>query len=366
MIWINFFKSSLCKALAIIERLTPRQTAILCFLLLCSSFFVPLWSIAIYAPQYPEGLYLSIWINKISGDVQSVNTLNHYVGMRKIDANSIPELVYMPMVLAGICGLVGIVAVIGKRWALGIWYAIFAGAGSLGLWDFYRWEYEYGHNISPDAPIKIPGMVYQPPFFGTKDMLNITATSLPDIGGWILLAVGIIGALPLLSYLLRKKISFPDSSRIKAGVFVLFALILSNSGCLSDDKPEPIILGADHCHSCKMTITDARFGGEVILKTGKIYKFDAIHCLLDFTNGNKEVEKIFINDFFPPGHFVKAEDAYFMVYPAVHGPMGATVLATSQSDKLIDLAKPGKADILRWPQILSTKDASEPQQKFGK
>lgn len=327
---------------------------------------MPLWSIAIYAPQYPEGLFLSIWINKISGDVQSINTLNHYVGMRKIDANSIPELVYMPTVLAGLCGLAGLAAVIGKRWALGIWYAIFATAGSLGLWDFYRWEYEYGHNISADAPIKIPGMAYQPPFLGAKEILNITAISLPDVGGWVLFAVGIIGVLPLLSYLLRSKFRFSNSSRTKTFILVLSALVLSNSGCLSDDKPEPIILGKDHCHSCKMTITDARFGGEVILKTGKIYKIDAIHCLLDFTKGHSDVEKIFIHDFFSPGQLVKAEDAYFMEYASIHGPMGSTILATAQPDKLIDLAKPGKAEILRWPGILNMKTTSEPQEKFGK
>ncbi|MGZ3745113.1 MAG: nitrous oxide reductase accessory protein NosL [Pseudobdellovibrionaceae bacterium] len=365
MIWINIFFARISKILSIFDRVPPRAVAIFCGLLLLGCFYFPLWNIELYAPQYPEGLSLSIWINKISGDVQSVNTLNHYVGMKKIDANSIPELAYMPAMLAGLVVLAGLAAIIGKRWAFNLWYVIFAAAGSLGLWDFYRWEYEYGHNISADAPIKIPGMVYQPPFLGSKTMLNILAYSLPDIGGWILLAVGVLGAVPILSWLF-KKIALPVPERAKLVTLFLVALILSNSSCLNDNKPEPIALGHDHCHACKMTITEARFGAEVISKTGKIYKFDSVPCLAGFIKENPEFEKIFVTDFFSPGQFVKAEDAFFLDYPAIRGPMGSSLLTTAQSDNFKGLTKSEKMNLLRWPQILSLKSTSEMSEKFGK
>src|SRR5262245_3959164 len=66
-------------------------------------YFVPLWSIRLRAPQYPEGLGMYIWMNKITGhdehDLQNINLLNHYVGMEKIMEESIPELQFMPYIL---------------------------------------------------------------------------------------------------------------------------------------------------------------------------------------------------------------------------------------------------------------------------
>ena len=56
--------------------------------------------------------------------------------------------------------------------------------------DFWRWEYQYGHDLDPDAAIRIPGMAYQPPLIGFKQLLNFGAYSIPDIGGWIFIIVG--------------------------------------------------------------------------------------------------------------------------------------------------------------------------------
>jgi copper chaperone NosL len=60
------------------------------------------------------------------------------------------------------------------------------------LVDFYLWGYDYGHNLDPTAPIVVPGMSYQPPLIGTKQLLNFTAFSGPDIGGWIFLVSGML------------------------------------------------------------------------------------------------------------------------------------------------------------------------------
>jgi copper chaperone NosL len=57
------------------------------------------------------------------------------------------------------------------------------GFAFFSLYDFWKWEYEFGHNLSPDAPIKMEDMVYQPPLIGSKDFLNIQASSWPEIAG---------------------------------------------------------------------------------------------------------------------------------------------------------------------------------------
>lgn len=57
--------------------------------------------------------------------------------------------------------------------------------------DFYNWGYEYGHDLDPHAIIKIPGESYQPPLFGTKQLLNFTAHSWPDAGA-VIVVISII------------------------------------------------------------------------------------------------------------------------------------------------------------------------------
>jgi copper chaperone NosL len=65
-----------------------------------------------------------------------------------------------------------------------------------GLVDFYLWEYDYGHDLNPKAAIKIPGMSYQPPLIGSKQLLNMRTSSWPHVGGW---AIGISAILGLLA-----------------------------------------------------------------------------------------------------------------------------------------------------------------------
>ena len=160
---------------------------------LIAGFFLPIWAISLEAPQYPEGLGMNIWINKITGDLNTINGLNHYIGMKKIEPDSIKELGYMPYLL-GFLAIAGIITgLLGKKKILTAWVVIFVALGVAGGVDFYKWEYDYGHNLNPEAAIKIPGMTYQPPLLGTEQLLNFTATSLPDTGGVFVIASGLIG-----------------------------------------------------------------------------------------------------------------------------------------------------------------------------
>lgn len=155
-------------------------------LVLVLIYLLPIWSISLEAPQYPEGIGLNIWVDTISGkhpnDLKNINGLNHYIGMQEIHPDSIAELKIMPylfgfMIVSGL-----IIAVWGNRkWALA-WVVTFMMLAIAGLIDFYIWEYDYGHNLNPDAAIKVPGMSYQPPLIGTKQLLNMKTTSLPHFG----------------------------------------------------------------------------------------------------------------------------------------------------------------------------------------
>lgn len=78
-----------------------------------------------------------------------------------------------------------------------IWIVLFIVTAAIGLYDFYMWEYDYGHNLNPHAAIKIPGMAYQPPLLGSKMLLNFNAISMPHIGSWILVTVVILSIVAL-------------------------------------------------------------------------------------------------------------------------------------------------------------------------
>ncbi len=154
-------------------------------------FIFPIWSIQLHAPQYPEGIGLNISIDKIEGklphDLQNLNGLNHYIGMKPIVPDSIPELKLMPYIFVFLIGYALLIAIFGNhKWVLS-WVIIFTILAIAGLVDFWLWEYDYGHNLNPDAPIKVPGMSYQPPLLGKKQLLNITAVSLPHIGFFLAL-----------------------------------------------------------------------------------------------------------------------------------------------------------------------------------
>jgi len=159
---------------------------------LVSAYFVPLWQILMWAPQYPEGLEMKIWINTLTGDVKIISALNHYIGMKTIEVDMFPEFGFMIYIVGAII-LIGLVAaLIGRRFMLISFFGVLMTAGVGALVDFYRWGYDYGHNLNPDAAIKIEGMSYQPPLIGTKVLLNFTAFSGPDIGGWIFIGIGVL------------------------------------------------------------------------------------------------------------------------------------------------------------------------------
>jgi len=181
---------------------TSKKLLLASALILVGVFFLPLWNINLEAPQYPEGLGIRIWVNQITGykenDLQSINGLNHYIGMKPINPDDIPELKIMPFAI-GFMILFGLFnSFKGNRKTVYAWIILFLILGAIGLYDFYVWEYNYGHNLSPDAPIKVPGMSYQPPLIGSKQLLNINAVSLPSISSFIILISVLLAVMAII------------------------------------------------------------------------------------------------------------------------------------------------------------------------
>lgn len=172
-------------------------------LALLAVYVTPMWSISLEAPQYPEGIGMYIWVNQITGkkphDLQNINGLNHYIGMKAITPDTITELKVMPWIIALLVVLGLSAATTGKPIFLVMWVVMFLACAIAGLVDFYLWEYDYGHNLDPTAAIKVPGMNYQPPFIGSKQLLNFTAHSWPALGGWVAFSSLATGTVLLIS-----------------------------------------------------------------------------------------------------------------------------------------------------------------------
>lgn len=171
---------------------SSRLIIFICSTLMIGAFFFPFWKIILEAPQYPEGLEMKIWLNKITGDVEKINGLNHYIGMKLIHKDEFPEFKIMPWVLALLIAFGMLVAGLRKRKLLWAWISSLIVAASIAFYDFYQWLYDYGHNLDPHAAIKVPGMSYQPPMLGYKQLLNFLAGSFPDIGGYLVIFAALV------------------------------------------------------------------------------------------------------------------------------------------------------------------------------
>ena len=160
--------------------------------LFIGSLFFPMWQIELEAPQYPEGLVLKLHANKIGGDVEIINGLNHYIGMATLHTENFFEFTVLPYIFGGFAVISLLLIFVAKRKAVLAFFIFYILFVVLAAIDFYRWNYEYGHNLDPNAAIKVPGMAYQPPLIGYKQLLNFGAYSIPDIGGWFLTACGLL------------------------------------------------------------------------------------------------------------------------------------------------------------------------------
>lgn len=173
-------------------------------------FLFPLWKITLEAPQYPIPLGMYIYINDFADanphDIKNINLMNHYVGMKYIP-EAIPEFKIFPagILITTLLGL--FIAFKGNyKWFL-FWFILMIVLSTAGLYDFYLWEHDYGHDLDPKAIMKFTNpdgsvMGFQPPLFGTKHILNFTAHSFPRLGAYFL-AAGI--GLSFISYLVGKK-----------------------------------------------------------------------------------------------------------------------------------------------------------------
>lgn len=121
-------------------------------------------------------------------------------------------------------------------------------------------------------------------------------------------------------------------------------------------KPQPIEFGVDNCDFCKMTISDERYGAELVTKKGRIYKFDDLHCIQGFvaeaTVAKDAIASYWLIDFSQPGTLIEAEKSYLLENQELKSPMGSNIAAFSSIDSLKNFQTNYSGTEIKWEDYL--------------
>lgn len=128
-------------------------------------------------------------------------------------------------------------------------------------------------------------------------------------------------------------------------------LVIFITGC--SRSPQPINYGSDNCENCLMTITDPRYGSELITDKGKIYKFDSIECLAAYSEklNSDEIASMWVTDFGGNTKFVNTQNAFFVKSENLRSPMGLNLTAFSSDRDLMKTIDQYGGKSLTWNEL---------------
>jgi copper chaperone NosL len=174
-------------------QLSPLSRALIvaATLAILPSIVQPTWTITLRAPQYPNGLELTIYPNTVGGDLEEVNILNHYIGMHEIEPDEFPEFRFIPFFILRFLGFALLTALIARMPIAVLGWMDFVLFGVVMLYTMQHWLHEYGHNLSPGAPLRVDP--FTPNLIGATSVGQFTVTSWPAAGAILMGIAGLIG-----------------------------------------------------------------------------------------------------------------------------------------------------------------------------
>ena len=107
--------------------------------------------------------------------------------------------------------------------------------------------------------------------------------------------------------------------------------------CVSNE-PKPIKLNVDTCEFCKMTISNGKFGAELLTKKGRYYKFDDLSCMLLYAKDNT---------------LIPAEQSFYLRGGAINSPMRGNFAAFASDKDQDNFQKQFNAKTLTWEQVFT-------------
>lgn len=159
--------------------------------------FLPLWGMTLVSTQYPEGLRMIVYPSRITGDIDELNTLNHYIGMPRISNDFFHELRVLPLLFAAIAVGCLLALVIRRAWVKLVPLAVMAGVAAYGFWSMHQRLFQFGHQLDPRAAIHIAP--FTPPMLGENQIAQFATYSYFSWGTFLPLIAGglVIAALVL-------------------------------------------------------------------------------------------------------------------------------------------------------------------------
>lgn len=172
---------------------SSRTLIVAATLAILPSIFLPTWTIRLRAPQYPNGLEMQIYPHTVKGDVREINLLNHYIGMHEISPDEFPEFRFIPFFILRFFGFALLTALIARMPIAALGWMDFVMFGGVMLYIFQHWLYQYGHDLSPNAPLDIEP--FTPRFIGTTKIGQFQVSSWPASGALLMGVAGLIGPI---------------------------------------------------------------------------------------------------------------------------------------------------------------------------
>ena len=136
--------------------------------------------------------------------------------------------------------------------------------------------------------------------------------------------------------------------------YSIIALLLILFSC--NVSPQAIDYGNDGCHFCKMTIVDKVHGAEIVTKKGKVYKFDASECMINFLDefeDSSEIKLYLTNHYTEPEFLIDATKATFLISENVPSPMGAFLSAFKNKVDAEKIQSEKGGELYSWEKLLA-------------
>jgi len=169
----------------------PTALLMVARVLLLVSVFLPYWNMELEAPQYPNGLFLTAYVNHLTGDVKEIDGLNHYIGMRSLSEAATLERAMGVWAIIAMVLLVEAAARVHTRWA--VLLAVPAVTFPLAfLADLYFWMRNFGLHLNPEAPLSNSVKPFVPTVLGEGGIGQFKTYADLGEGYWLAAAAALI------------------------------------------------------------------------------------------------------------------------------------------------------------------------------
>ena len=159
--------------------------------LLFISIFLPYWKITLFAPQYPQGLAATMYVNRLTGDVQEIDELNHYIGMKPMGEAAVLERTLSIFIVIGLALLIAAAVYVHNPLALFLCIpAVMYPAFFVG--DLYFWMRNFGMNLDRNAALSGAIKPFVPPILGAGKIAQFSTTATWEIGLYLSIAASVL------------------------------------------------------------------------------------------------------------------------------------------------------------------------------